>query len=172
MNTLLFLTVRVLHVLLAALWVGAAVFLTFVLMPAVRQIGPAGGQVMVTLTRRGLNTFMAVLGGTTVVTGIWLYWRFTSGFDPALSASRAGMAFGIGGAAGFLAAAVGGGVVGRGAKQMSVLMEKAASLPEGPERAAAMQAMAPLRAKLTNGSVALVVLLVFALALMALGHYI
>lgn len=172
MTTIFFLTIRVLHVFLAALWIGAAVFLTYVLMPAVREAGPAGGQVIVKLTRRGLHRFMASLAGLTVVTGIWLYWRFTGGFDPAISGSRAGMAFGAGGVAGLIALGIGGAVVGRGSKQMAGLIEKAAALPEGPERAAAVQAMAPVGARLETGSSILIVLLAIAVALMAVGHYI
>lgn len=43
MSVLVFLTLRVLHVLLAGAWFGAAVFTAVYLGPAVAQAGPAGG---------------------------------------------------------------------------------------------------------------------------------
>ena len=92
MSTVLFLTLRVLHVLIAAVWVGATVFMTFLVMPAIEASGPAGGQVMMGLNRKGITAFFAALGGTTVLTGLYLFWRFTGGFDPAISRSHAGMA--------------------------------------------------------------------------------
>ena len=38
-----------------------------VLIPAIEQSGPAGGEVMVRLNRLGLNRFMAILGGVTIL---------------------------------------------------------------------------------------------------------
>ena len=111
-STMVFLPIRVLHVLLAATWLGATVFTTFLLMPVVESMGAAGGQVMIGLNKRGLTAFFASMGGLTVLTGIYLYWRFTGGFDPAISRSNAGMAFGIGGVAGLLATIFGGAIVG------------------------------------------------------------
>jgi uncharacterized membrane protein len=99
MNAITFLLIRVSHVLLAAIWLGAVVYTAVFVMPAVAESGPAGGQVMGAIARRGLTAFLGVVAGLTIVSGVWLYWRFTGGFDPAVSASTGGMAFGIGGAA-------------------------------------------------------------------------
>src|SRR3954469_25825241 len=99
-STALFLILRAAHVLLATLWVGAVGFVTFFLMPALDEAGPAAGPVMGALVRRKIHVFMASIGGTTVVTGIYLYYRFTGGFDPALSGSMAARVFGTRGAAG------------------------------------------------------------------------
>src|SRR6266542_3394448 len=137
-STLLFLTIRAVHVLLAATWLGAVGFMVFFVMPALRETGPAAGPLMGAIARRGLNPFMGALGGTTVLTGIYLYWRFTGHFDPALSASRAAMVFGTGGLSGILSVIIGGAVVGRSMARMGELAGKAMALPEGPERAAVM----------------------------------
>jgi SAM-dependent methyltransferase len=85
--TALFLLLRAAHVLLAALWVGSVAFISFFLMPAFEESGAAAGPVMGALLRRKLPVFMAAIGGTTVLTGFYLYYRFTGGFDPALSGS-------------------------------------------------------------------------------------
>ena len=87
-DTIFFLGVRVLHVVLAGLWLGVAFFVVMFLMPVVSQPGPAGGQILTGVVRRGIVPFMASIGGTTILTGIYLFWRFTGGFDPVVSASR------------------------------------------------------------------------------------
>src|SRR5437899_1178711 len=103
MSTTLFLSVRVLHVLLSAIWLGATVFTSILLMPVIEGAGPSGGQVMMSLERKGLTPFFASIGGISVLTGFYLYWHFNGGFDPEISRSHAGMAFGVGGVAGLLA---------------------------------------------------------------------
>ena len=94
-GSLLFLILRPVHVLLAATWLGSAVFISLMLMPTIESSGPSGGAVMLGLNRKGLVPFFASLAGLTVLTGIYLFWRFTGGFDPEISRSHAGMAFGI-----------------------------------------------------------------------------
>jgi uncharacterized membrane protein len=172
MSTMLFLTIRVLHILLAAVWLGAAFFLTVFLEPTVRALGPTGGQVMVGLTQRKFLVFIAIVAGTTVLTGIWLYWRFTGGFDPAVSGSISGMVFGAGGLLGIVAAVVGGSVVGRSSKQIALLAQQVAALPDGSEKASRLQTMAALRQRLAVGSQIVIVLLIVTFVLMALGHYV
>ena len=172
MSIFIFLFVRVLHVVLAAMWFGIVAFLVFFLMPAIQQSGPAGGQVMGTLVKRGFNNVIAAIAGTTVLSGLWLYWRFTGGLDPAVIHSHAGMAFSIGGLAGLAALIIGGSVVGRGSKQIVALAGHAASVPEGPERAAILQTVNRLRDRTASAGRIVLALLAIALMLMTLAHYI
>jgi len=171
-STMVFLPVRVLHVLLAATWLGATVFTTFLLMPVVESSGAAGGQVMIGLNKKGLTAFFASMGGLTVLTGIYLYWRFTGGFDPVISRSNAGMAYGIGGVAGLLATIFGGAIVGRSAKGMVALMEQLPTITDGARKAAIMQEASALKGKMTTWGMVVLLLQVVATVLMALGHYI
>ncbi len=171
MSTVLFLSLRVLHVLLAACWLGATVFMSFMLMPVIEQSGQAGGQIMVGLHRKGMTAFFGALGGITVLTGIYLFWRFTGGFDPAVSRSNAGMAYSIGGAAGLLATIIGGSVVGRSANKIVELMGQMATLPEA-QKGAIVQQVSALRQRLKSFGVVVVALQVIALTLMAVAHYI
>ena len=170
MNTVLFLTLRVVHVLLAAIWVGATVFTSLLLMPAVQDAGPAGGQVMISLNRKGITAFFGAMGGITLLTGIYLYWHFT-GFDPEISRSRAGMAFGVGGVAGLLGTIIGGSVVGRSANKLVGVMERAAKASDA-QKATIMQEGAVLRQRMTTFGTLVLVLQFVALILMAVGHYI
>ena len=171
MSTALFLFLRVLHVLLAAIWVGATFFTSLLLMPAVKDAGPAGGQVMMGLSRKGMNAFFGAMGGTTVLTGIYLFWRFTGGFDPEVSRSHAGTAFGIGGVAGILAVIIGGSVVGRSAAKVVALMEQAAKVPDA-QKGALMQQAGVLRQRMATFGMVVLLLQVIALVTMAVAHYI
>src|SRR5437763_9946864 len=53
-----YLSVRALHVLFGAIWLGMAVFASFFVMPAIQEAGPEGGKVMAILMRRGLPKFI------------------------------------------------------------------------------------------------------------------
>jgi hypothetical protein len=171
-TTLLFLVLRVAHVLLAALWLGSVALTVLFVLPASREMGAASLPMMRAIARRGLNGFMGALGGVTVLTGIYLYWRFTGGFSPELSASRGAMVFGTGGIAGILAVIIGGAVVGRSAARMEALGDKALALPEGSERAGLMAQSAAARDRVLTGARIVLVLQMIALACMAIGHYV
>jgi uncharacterized membrane protein len=170
-STALFLLLRAAHVLLAALWVGSMAFTTFFLMPAFQESGPAAGPVMAALVRRKFSVFMSAIGGTTVLTGFYLYYRFTGGFDPALSGSMGARVFGTGGLAGLAALIIGGAVVARNAKKMAAIGPRLASAPDS-ERAALAADMAAARQRAATFSLVVIVLQVIAVVLMAIGHYV
>ncbi len=167
----IFVAVRTLHILVAALWVGAGLFLTLFLMPTLRQLGTGGDTVHDGLERRGMGGFMAAVAVLTVLSGVWLYWVMTSGFDRSVIASNRGIMFGLGGLAGLLAAIIGGAVIGRGLKQIQELGRHLAGLTDDAERDAHLQTLARLRLRTARASLCDSVLLVTALLLMTLGHY-
>ena len=169
---LLFLTVRVVHVLLAAIWLGGIAFMVLFVMPANKETGPAGVPLMGAIARRGLNGFMGTVGGITVLTGIYLYWRFTGGFAPELSATRSAMVFGTGGIAGILAVILGGVMVARNIARMGELGGKAMALPEGPGRTGLLTQSASARDRAMAGARIVLVLQMIAFVCMAIGHYV
>lgn len=170
--TLVFLALRIVHVLLAALWLGSVALVVLFVLPASKETGAAAAPMMGAIGRRGLNRYMGALGGVTVLTGIYLFWRFTGGFSPELSASRGAMVFGTGGIAGILSVIIGGAVAGRNAARMEALGAKAGALPEGAERAALMTQSAAARDRALAGARIVLVLQMIALACMAIGHYV
>jgi uncharacterized membrane protein len=172
MSFFFFLAMRIFHILVAAVWLGAVAFVSALLMPAIQQAGSAGGEVMARLMRRGLHTFMAVLGGTTILSGIWLYWRYTGGFNSTETSSHGGLAFGIGGVAGLLAGIIGGSVVGRSVKRAVALAEQAAGTSNEAERTTLLDTAAGLRARAAAASRFVLVLLVIAMVFMSAGHYV
>ena len=165
-----FLSLRAAHILLAALWLGAAFLLSVFVMPAVRDVGPAGGQLMATLHKRKLHAFMGASATLTVLTGLWLYWMFTAGLQEHVMLSRGGLAFGIGGLCGLLAMILGGAIMGRGMSRMTAIGEQMASASEA-ERASHAQEIAALRDRLSVVGKLILLLMIVALLLMTVGHY-
>lgn len=161
---------RVLHILCAVLWVGSAVFLTLYLSPAIRALGPQGAPVMAELMRRRMGLFLAAAGIVTVLSGIWMYWVFTSGFNLRLMTHGAGLVLGIGGLLGILGSIVGGGLVGRTAERAGRLARTAAQLPPGGEREATMVTVAALQHRVAIASRLDATLLLAALLAMCIAH--
>jgi hypothetical protein len=171
MHAILFLAIRALHVGLAALWMGSTVVTSLMVMPAIEAFGPTGGPVMISVSRR-IGTYMMVIASMTLMTGVYLLWRFTGGFDAGVIASHAGIAFATGGGAGILAGILGGSVVGRNAKKIADIVERATEAPDGPAGRAVSQQVAALRRRMKSASRAVILLQTTALVLMAVGHYV
>ncbi len=147
-------------------------FLYIFLSPALDEIGAAGPPLMSALARRQIHAFMSTAGGLAVLTGIWLYWRFTGGFDPATSATMGARVFGAGGAAGILSLILGGAVVGRAARRMSALAAQAMALPDGAERAAVLAQIVRVKRRTSTAGNIVLALQAIALLCMAIGHYV
>jgi hypothetical protein len=125
---------------------------------------------MLTLHKRKLHAFMAASAMLTVLTGIWLYWVFTAGLQTQVMFSAGGLAFGIGGLCGLLAMILGAAIMGRGTARMAALSERMATASEA-ERTSQMQEIAALRARLGVAGKLILLLMIAALLLMAVGHY-
>jgi len=172
LNTIIYLALRVLHVLFAATWIGSTAFIALMLGPAIERAGASGGQVMARIDARGFHKYMALLATTTVLTGLYLIWRFTGGFDGDIAATHAGIAFGIGGVAGVLALIVGGIVVGRSARQATDIINRVAGMPDGPEKGSLIMHAAAARRRMKAGTTVVIALQATALVFMAVGHYV
>lgn len=166
--TILYLVIRFLHVLAGAMWVGMAVFSAFFLMPAVKELGPDGGKVMAAMERRGVVVLIPVIVSISILSGIWLYWRYTGGFSPEISRSHAGIAFGTGGAIAIVAAIIGIAVVSRSLAKATALSKQAMTMPE-TGRAAAMATVQQLRARGMSAARVVAVLVIIVIGLMSVG---
>ena len=172
MNSTMFLALRAAHVTAAAVWIGSHVFSTFMLMPAIDAAGSSGGHVMMRINQRGIVGYMLSVAVLTLASGLALFWRFTGGFDPAVAATHAGLAFGFGGFAGVLAGILGGGMIGRSARRVAAIAGQLPALADGPARAALIGQAAALRRRMKIGSQLVTALQAVAVVLMALGHYV
>jgi len=167
-----YLIVRVLHILLAATWFGAVVVMMFFVIPAVKDVRPAGGAVMAGIQRRRYPMIMQIIAGLTVLTGFDLYRRFTGSFDPVLSSSMGGRVFGTGGIAGILALVIGASIVARSMRKIGEIMAQAATMPDGPEKAKLIASVEPLQARAEMFGKVVIVLMVIAIVTMSIGHYV
>jgi uncharacterized membrane protein len=170
MTTLVLL--RLVHVVLGAVWVGMAVFTAFFLTPAFQDAAPDGAKVMAALQRRGMMTVMPILALGTLLSGIWLYWRVSGGFQAGYVTSPGGLTFGLGGAAALLAYGIGMTVM-----RPSMLRAVALSQTLGPtttsrEREERMAEIQRLRARGAAAGRWVAGLLVAAVAAMAVGRYV
>jgi uncharacterized membrane protein len=72
------LILRLLHVVSAVFWVGAVLFISFFLLPAMAQAGPAGAPVMQGLQQRKVLTVIPIVAVVTLLSGFRLM-QITSG---------------------------------------------------------------------------------------------
>lgn len=162
---------RLFHIFSGVLWVGGVAMLTWFVVPSIQGAGPAGGGVMkFLLVKTKFGPYFPALGGLTVLSGIFMYWRDASGSDGVFYSSHMGMTLGLGGAAGILALIYGGAVVGRAAgglgKLLHAIDEQGA--PPSPEQTAQIMAF---RHKLSSGAKIVLPLLLIAVIAMSIARY-
>lgn len=141
MSAEIFTVVRALHVLAAALWVGAAVLNALFLVPAVLAAGPAGGQVMRLMIQvRRLPVYMNTVMLVTLLTGLYVMDRVSGHFHPSWLASGPGIALTTGALLAFVTAGIGFFVTVPTVKKIGALgaAMAAAGGPPDPARAAEM----------------------------------
>jgi uncharacterized membrane protein len=161
---------RLLHVLLGAFWAGALIFNAVFLAPAMGEAGPDGAKVMAGITRRRFMTVMPMVALTTILTGLWLYWRVSGGFDPHWSRTPTGMAYGIGGLLAIVAFLMGIGVLRPTMMRITALAATVAQAPESDRPTLATE-LGTLRRRAQTAGQVVAWLLVFATTLMAVARY-
>ena len=162
---------RLLHIVGGVLWVGSAVLLAWLLLPAIGAAGAGGGSVMGELMgRRRLPALMGVAGGLTLLSGLAMYTRFMLATDGAWAATRPGTGYTIGAAAALLAIVLGAGIgapAGRRMAQLGAEMAREGGRP-GAEQVAEM---ARLQRRAGSAGRIASVLLLIATAAMATARY-
>jgi uncharacterized membrane protein len=167
----LVITLRLIHVVAGALWVGMVVFTTFYLMPAVQEAGPEGGKVMAGIQRRGIMTLMPILAIATLISGIWLYMRAAAGMHAEFARSPVGMAFGLGGLAAILAWLLGMIVLRPSMMKAMALAQSLGPSTSADERQRVMAEAQRLRGRAGAAGRTTAWLVLFAVAAMAVARY-
>ena len=163
---------RLLHVVIGAIWVGAVVFIAAFLVPSIRAAGPAGGAVMQQLMQaRRLPLWMMAAALLTVLSGLGLYGHNSAGFRSEWLASGPGRVYGLGAVCALLAVGVGVAVNSPAGRRLAELASRvqAAGRPPSPDELAAIQR---LQARLAAGATGTAVLLVLAAVAMAVARYV
>ena len=164
------LLLRLIHILAGIFWVGGALLLAGFLIPTVRATGPEGGRFMQHLMgRRRLPIYMGVTMLLTVLSGFAMYGRVVAATNGAWASSPPGIAYGLGGLAAVLGAAVGMVLGGASARRMAAIgqriTEAGRPTPEQQAEMERLQGRMALGSRLTAG------LLLLAASAMAVARY-
>jgi hypothetical protein len=168
--TALMVVLRLIHILAGVYWAGTIFFFTTFLDPALRSMGPDGGKVMVRFMERGYMKLMPIVAMSTVLSGIWMLWIVSGGFDAGYMGSRKGIALSTGGALAIVSVIYGVAVLRPAGERMGQI-GGALAQPNEPNRPALMAEMENLRAKTALGARIVFALIVLAVALMATAEY-
>jgi len=95
---ILTIVLRFLHVFGGAFWFGSAMMMGFYISPTVAATGEVGQKFMGSLVLKArIHTVIAIVAGTTILAGAWLYLIDSGGGSSAWARSGPGIVFGIGG---------------------------------------------------------------------------
>jgi hypothetical protein len=166
----LLLVMRVVHVLCGVFWAGALIFMALFLTPAIRDAGPDGANVALGLQRRRLLDIMPLVAVVTILSGLWLLWRVSGGFQPAFFHTGTGTVISVGAAAALIALAIGLGVM-RPAMTGAFRIAQAAAAAPPPERETQLAIVQRLRQRAAAAGRAVAGLLTIAVMAMALARY-
>ena len=162
---------RLLHVGLGVFWVGTMVFNAVFLGPSVRDAGPDGAKVMGGLLRRRFMDVMPVVAILNLLSGFWLYWKMSGGFEPAYMRSATGMTFGTGGALAVIAFVIGLLVV-RPSMLKAMALGPMIVQAQPQEKESLMAQAQRYRSKAMGAGRVVALLLGLAAAAMAVGRYV
>lgn len=160
------LTVRVIHVLGACIWLGAAFFAAWFLLPAMREVGPDAGKVMAAVQKRGWLVVLPVIATTTVLTGFWLYRPYMG------AEGNAAKYLGFGGVVGVIALVLGAAVVSRLMNSAVKLSADASAMTDANARATAMSKANEMRGKALTWARVVSLLVILAAVLMTMAMYV
>jgi hypothetical protein len=162
---------RLIHIVGGVYWAGTIFFFVTFLEPSLRSLGPEGGKVMIRFFERGFLRLIPVVATLTLLSGLWLLWIFSSGFDSRYMGSAVGIAFSTGGLFAIVAYVVGLTVMRPAGAR---IWEIARSLPVATDESARnllTAEMGRLRAQTGLAARTVFALLVIAVALMAIARY-
>ena len=158
---------RLIHIVIGVFWVGTAVFLATILIPAMRSVGPSAGVVMRELmANRKMPTVLMTAAIVTILSGSVLAWRDAGALGFRWFESGAGLGFGLGAIAGISALLTGVTVTMPTGKKMNALMAQVQAQGRAPNEQEAAQ-MRTLQDRLFAASRVTALLLVIATGFMA-----
>jgi hypothetical protein len=163
---------RLIHILCGVYWAGTVFFFVTFLDPSIRSLGPDGGKVMMRLFERGYLKLIPIVALLTVLSGLWLLWILSSGFDAHYMRSSLGMSLSTGGGLAIVAIIIGITVMRPAGARVFAIATQLPGLRDDSEKQALMAEMDRLRARLAVAGRIVFMLLVAAVALMAVARYI
>lgn len=156
----LLLLMRLLHILSGIFWVGTMMFSTAFLMPAFKDAGPDGAKVGAALAKRRFMVVMPIAALVTILSGLWLFWRVSGGFQETFMQSHMAKALSFGAACAIVALIIGFVVV------RPAMMQAVALAQSDPQRAQVLRVRADVMGRVVTA------LIVLAAAAMAVARYV
>lgn len=168
---LLLVVLRMVHIIGGVYWAGTIFFFVTFLEPAIRSLGPDGGKVMVRFFERGYLTLLPVIATLTLLSGLWLLWLVSDGFDSRYMGSRIGIGLSTGGFFAILAFVVGMTVMRPAGARIWAIARTLPNENDEAARAALMAELGRLRDRTGLAARTVFGLLVAAVVLMAVARY-
>jgi len=123
---------RFIHIFSAIFWVGTTLFMVAFLEPTIKALGPDGSKFMQKLTGgTHFSLTMAVAGWLTVLSGLWMYWPVSGGFNSSVMFVLR-LPLTLGAIAGFAAGIVGTAMQGRSSGRLLALGKEIAAQGSPP----------------------------------------
>jgi hypothetical protein len=169
---LLVTVLRLVHIGSGVYWAGTIFFFVTFLQPTIQDLGPDGGKVMVKLFERGYLTILPVVATVTVISGFWLLWIVSAGFDPTWMGSRLGIALSTGGLLATAALIAGILVMRPAAQKIWAIARELPSISDAQVRADRMAQLARLRSRTSTSGRIIFGFLAGAVVLMAIARYV
>jgi uncharacterized membrane protein len=163
---------RLIHILAGVYWAGTMFFFVTFLEPSLRSMGPDGGKVMIRFFERGYLKLIPIVAILTILSGLWLLWRQSAGFDAVYMGSTLGMAFSTGGLLAIVAFIIGIAVTRPAAARIWELSGQVPQATSEEVRNSLMAEIGKNRARTVISARIIVVLLFMAVALMAIARYV
>src|SRR5919109_4503056 len=150
MNALI-VVLRLVHIISGVYWAGTIFFFVTFLEPSLRSLGPDGGKVMIRFFERGYLKLLPIVAVITMLSGLWLLWIASGGFNSSYMGSRIGMALSTGGGLAIAAFIVGMIVMRPAAARIGDIARKLPQEPDEAARNALMAEMGELRVRSVLG---------------------
>jgi len=161
---------RIVHIAGGVFWAGGALFMNFVVGPALGAAGPEGSKVMMTLHKRRYFDVLVVTALLTILSGLDLLRRDSSGFSAAWFRTPFGTGLSTGMLAAIIAFLVGAFLMRPALSRLAALAGQAAGAPPAAGDALMVQVTAARDRLIAFGKVGSLFLIIAVLA-MASARY-
>lgn len=165
------LVARLLHVLLGVFWAGTMIFNALFLVPAMGEAGPDAAKVMAGIQRRRFMDVMPLVALVTILSGLWLLWMTSGGFNAGWMRSPTGMAYSWGALFALVAFGIGVGILRPAMMRIGRITAQAAQAADPAQRESLLAPVPALRRRSMLAGRAVAVLLALATALMGIARY-
>ncbi|HET6993800.1 MAG TPA: hypothetical protein VFI06_02405, partial [Chitinophagaceae bacterium] len=72
---------RLLHIICGVFWAGSVFYMTLFVIPAIKNSDSEGTKFIQQLAKTGYPVAAAITGIVTIISGLFLIWKFSNGFE-------------------------------------------------------------------------------------------